>query len=51
MKDSITIESAENGYIVTCWKNNDDENGYQEPTKHVAADEEEVLKIVKENLQ
>jgi hypothetical protein len=52
MKDRIEVEKAENGYTITVWKNNEDEEyGYVEPTKYVATDEDDVLKIVKEHLK
>ena len=53
MKDRIEIEKVENGYAVTCWKKEDDEKeeyGYVEPKKYVAVTDEEVLKLIKENL-
>lgn len=48
-KDRIEIEQVENGFTVTVWESTEGEM-YSEPTKHVAKDEEEVLKLVKENL-
>ncbi len=53
MKDKIEIERAENGYTVRVWKEEDakeSEYGYAEPTTHVATSDEELVKIVKENL-
>lgn len=54
MKDRIEIEKVENGYAVTCWCNDDKEEkteyGYVEPKKYVATSDEEVLKLIKENL-
>lgn len=53
-KNRIEIETAENGYTVRSWdyenESNKDEYGYVEPTVHVATTDEELLKIVKENL-
>lgn len=48
------IEKVENGYAVTYWKQEDkeekEEYGYVEPKKYVATTDEEVLKLIKENL-
>lgn len=54
-RDRIEIEKVENGYQVTCWKCEEekeekDEYGYVEPKKYVATSDEEVLKLIKENL-
>lgn len=49
MNKRIEVECVENGHIVTVWEKREDEM-YSEPTKHVAETDEEVLKIVKENL-
>lgn len=53
-KNRIEIETAENGYTIRCWdyedKEEKDEYGYVEPAVHVATSDEELLKIVKENL-
>lgn len=54
MKNRIEIEKVENGYSITCWNNEDkdakSEYGYVEPKKYVATTDEEVLKLIKENL-
>lgn len=53
MKDRIEIERAENGYTVKVWKKDEekeDDYGYVEPTIHVATEDEELLKLVKDNL-
>ena len=54
MKDRIEIEKVENGYAVTCWSHENKEEksdyGYVEPKKYVATTDEEVLKLIKENL-
>lgn len=54
MKNRIEIEEVENGYAVTCWdyedKKGDSELGYTEPKKYVASSDEEVIKLIKENL-
>lgn len=53
-KNRIEIETAENGYTVRCWNYDEeekvDEYGYTDPTTHVATNDAELLKIVKENL-
>lgn len=53
-KNRIEIEEAENGYTVKCWdyenEEQKDEYGYVEPVTHVATSDEELLKIVKDNL-
>lgn len=53
MKDRIEIEKVENGYQVTCYKKDkeeEDEYGYVEPKKYVATSDEEVIKLIKDNL-
>jgi hypothetical protein len=55
MKDRLEVEKAENGYQVTVWKEDKDEEkesdyGYVEPKKYVATDAEEVMKLVKKHL-
>lgn len=53
-KNRLEIERVENGYTVKVWdyedKNNEDEYGYVEPETHVATSDEEVLKLIKDNL-
>ena len=53
-RNRIEIETAENGYTIKCWDYEDKEEksefGYTEPTIHVATTDEELLKIVKDNL-
>lgn len=53
-KNRLEIERVENGYTVRVWdyedKNKEDEYGYVEPTTHVAADDAEVLQLIKDNL-
>lgn len=52
MKGRVEIEKAENGWAVIVWKEPEEgsEDMYSEPTKYVATEKEEVLKIVKDNL-
>lgn len=49
MKKRIEIEQAENGHTITVWETKEGEM-YSEPTRHVATTDEDVVKIVKENL-
>jgi hypothetical protein len=48
----VEIEEVENGYSVVVYKRNEDEEsdlGYTEPTKYVAKDKAEAMKIFEEN--
>lgn len=57
-RNRIEIEQAENGHTITVWKyaEKSEEKSchhdvmYSEPEKFVATSDEEVLKIVKDNL-
>lgn len=53
-KNRVEIEHVENGYTIRCWKYEEnekqDEYGYVEPETFVAKDDDELLKIVKDNL-
>jgi hypothetical protein len=52
-KNRIEIEEAENGYTVRVWdytEETKDEYGYVEPVTHVATTDDELIKIVKDNL-
>lgn len=54
MDKKLVIETAENGYVVQCWDDNEDSTdqyGYQEPTKHVATDVDGVIALVKDLLK
>lgn len=53
-RNRIEIEQAENGYTITVWKYEEKESEhspmYCDPQRFVATSDEEVVKIVKDNL-
>lgn len=54
MKRKIEIEQAENGFSVKVWKKDDEKEDYGyygESETYVATDEEELVKVIKDNLK
>lgn len=50
-RNRIEIEEAKNGYMVTVWKEKDDEEEmYPEPEKLVAESKEQVMKLIEKHL-